>query len=120
MDEANEAGMVDLSQPLLSKSVPSLRKNDSHHSDKFHRSKASVAMRKRGSQSDDLSNDQESDKASSEHAHPLSSVDYEWKNSRKKLLMQYFLVIWKELCERDMIKYTEQMEEKIRKDVEFG
>lgn len=73
-------------------------------------------MRKRGIQ-EDKGNDNDNDKIEAESSYTISSVDYEWKGSRKKLVMQYFLVIWKELCEMEMINFTEKTEMKIRSDV---
>lgn len=107
-----EASQASFNMPLTAR-----RKLDTPHGDKSHRSNASIAMRKRGFHSDETVSENDADKIEPESSHPVSTVDYEWKGSRKKMVMQYFLMIWKELCEKDMIRYSEKTEEKIRKDV---
>lgn len=115
--ESTALGSGEASQAFFSISTSGRRKLDSSHGDKIHRSNASIAMRKRGFQSEDRTNENEGEKTESELTHSVSSVDYEWKGSRKKLLMQYFLVIWKELCEKECVLFTTKVEDKIRSDV---
>lgn len=116
MGESNVLNFTEASQSTSAIPNTSRRRLDTPHGEKIHRSNTSIAMRKRGFQ-EDKGNENENDKIETESSHTISSVDYEWKGSRKKLVMQYFLAIWKELCEMEMINYTEKTEMKIRSDV---
>lgn len=119
MGESSSFSYGEASQASFNMALTARRKLDTPHGDKSHRSNASIAIRKRGFHSDEAAIENDSDKPEPESSHPISTIDYEWKGSRKKTMMQCFLMIWKELCEKDMIKFSEKTEEKIRKDVFF-
>ena len=92
MGESNVLNFTEASQSTSAIPNTSRRRLDTPHGEKIHRSNTSIAMRKRGFQ-EDKGNENENDKIETESSHTISSVDYEWKGSRKKLVMQYFLAI---------------------------
>ena len=91
------------------------RKPEFLHGDKVHRSKASAAIRRRVLQTEK----EEKGDAEIHSIQNISRVNYDWKNSRKKLLLQYFHYIWRKLCETESIRFSKEMEDGIRKDVRF-
>ena len=97
-------------------SLSSRRKHEGSLRDKLHRSKASIAARKHGLEEEEAS--VENDNSNGGKDLKLDMLDsYSWKGSRKKVLLQLFVAVWKQLCEKESVQFSEKLENTIREDV---
>lgn len=115
-DDRFSSASSDSSQSSLKFSLTSKRRHDASLREKSHRSKASVAARKRGLEDLDGLMDVETT-PSSKDLKIDALQEYSWKGSRKKVLLQLFMTIWKRLCEKESVQFSEKLEENIREDV---
>lgn len=92
------------------------RKTKHDHKNRSERSNASIVARKRLSQSSDTS-DAESSKVETDSLPECDLVDYHWKGSRKPLILNSFVMVWKNLLDRDFVTWDERTEQSICKDV---
>ena len=92
------------------------RKSKHDHKYRSERSNASIAARKRLSHISDTS-DTNPINAETGSYHESELVDYKWRGSRKKLLYNSFIVIWKNLMDRDSVSWDDQIEESIHREV---
>lgn len=46
-----------------------------------------------------------------------TTVKYMWRGTRKSLLLRYFVLIWRRLCEQEHLKLDEKEEKSIREEL---
>lgn len=92
------------------------RKTKHDHKNRSERSNASIVARKRLSQPLDTS-ETESSKVETDSLPECDLVDYHWKGSRKPLILNSFVMVWKNLLDRDFVTWDERTEQSICKDV---
>ena len=97
-------------------SLSSRRKHEGSSRDKLHRSKASIAARKHGMDEEETITD--NDSSNNGRDLKIDLLDsYIWQGSRKKVLLQLCIAVWKQLCEKESVQFSETQENLIREDV---
>ena len=92
------------------------RKTKHDHKNRAERSNASIVARKRLSRPSDTS-DADSGKVETDALPECSLVDYQWKGSRKPLILNSFVMVWRNLMDHDFVIWDERTEQSIYKDV---
>ncbi|CBK24145.2 uncharacterized protein [Blastocystis hominis] len=93
------------------------RKTKHDHKNRSERSNASIVARKRLSQPLDT-NETESSKVETDSLPECDLVDYHWKGSRKPLILNSFVMVWRNLLDRDFVTWDDRTEQSIYKDLE--
>ena len=103
----------------LDSSPSSIPKNSrkSTRQEAINRGKTSRALR--------MSRMEEENEGTSDQITAVSSIDlnedtiikYQWRGTRKSLILRYFVVIWRKLCEQEHLKFDEKEELSIRNEL---
>ena len=108
--------VIDSNLDSSSSSIPKSNRKSSRH-EAINRGKTSRALR--------MSRIEEENEGASDQTTAVSSIDlnedtiikYQWRGTRKSLILRYFVVVWRKLCEQEHLKFDEKEELTIRKEL---
>lgn len=108
--------VIDGKSDNSSSSIPKSSRKSSRH-EAINRGKTSRALR--------MSHLEEESEGMNDQPTSVSSIDlnedtiikYQWRGTRKILILRYFVIIWRKLCEQEHLKLDEKEELSIRNEL---
>ena len=108
--------VIDSKMGNSSSTIPKNNRKSSRH-ETINRGKTSRALR--------LSHIDEENEGPNDQLTTVSSIDlnedtiikYQWRGTRKSLILRYFIVMWRKLCEQEHLKFDEKEELSIRDEL---